>query len=41
MSVAVTLAELADVAFRTPRGCSVNAGALQLLLRGLLEHLRL
>ncbi|POI25045.1 hypothetical protein CIB84_011205 [Bambusicola thoracicus] len=41
MSVAVTLAELADVAFRTPRGCSVNAGALRLLLRGLLEHLRL
>ncbi|XP_072205750.1 uncharacterized protein C16orf96 homolog isoform X2 [Excalfactoria chinensis] len=41
MSVAVTLAELADVAFRTPHGCSINAGALQLLLRGLLEHLRL
>lgn len=41
MSVAVTLAELADVAFRTARGCGVNAGALQLLLRGLLEHLRL
>ncbi|XP_042684100.1 uncharacterized protein C16orf96 homolog [Centrocercus urophasianus] len=41
MSVAVTLVELADVAFRTARGCGVNAGALQLLLRGLLEHLRL
>ncbi|XP_027324871.3 uncharacterized protein C16orf96 homolog isoform X1 [Anas platyrhynchos] len=41
MSVSVTLAELADVAFRTPNGGSVNAGALHLLLRGLLEHLRL
>ncbi|XP_015732762.1 uncharacterized protein C16orf96 homolog isoform X2 [Coturnix japonica] len=41
MSVAVTLAELAEVAFRTPHGCSINAGALQLLLRALLEHLRL
>lgn len=41
MSVSVTLAELADVAFRTPNSGSVNAGALHLLLRGLLEHLRL
>ncbi|XP_021267539.1 uncharacterized protein C16orf96 homolog [Numida meleagris] len=41
MSVAVTLADLADIAFRTPHGCSINAGALQLLLRGLLEHLQL
>ncbi|XP_035195354.1 uncharacterized protein C16orf96 homolog [Oxyura jamaicensis] len=41
MSVSVTLAELADVAFRTPNSGSINAGALHLLLRGLLEHLRL
>ncbi|XP_040431029.1 uncharacterized protein C16orf96 homolog isoform X6 [Cygnus olor] len=40
MSVSVRLAELADVAFRTPNSGSVNAGALHLLLRGLLEHLR-
>ncbi|XP_076207372.1 uncharacterized protein C16orf96 homolog [Aptenodytes patagonicus] len=39
MSVTITLAELADMAFGTADGGSPRVGALRLLLRGLLEHL--
>ncbi|XP_054068566.1 uncharacterized protein C16orf96 homolog isoform X2 [Rissa tridactyla] len=39
MSVTITLAELADLAFGTADGNSPQVGALRILLRGLLENL--